>query len=572
MTISKNLKSSIWFAWLLIVPIGIWLIYQIYPPAPVDANLDLFAFLLLMAVVAAMPMVVNNTPIFLIQWVSLAVFLTYGIFIEIILIQIALLVLLMRLRIPKTDAYRYPLNSLMFFIVSLFSGLLFYSLGGTHGENFANEPYNLFLGTVYGVSNYGFNQVILIMLQMFVFKQKGPYFGKDFIWESVTTIITFPIGFVLYELYKDMGIISLLFVGIPFASLSIILSLYYSSDKVNHYLQNAAEIGHQLAERLKANEVVDLFIQKLIEMLPVNYAYILDVVSNDELKLISRVEHGQILQPQAEYLKKGDGICGMVWESRKPVIFHARKEWRNMDTSFLPLAAESILSVPIVRNNQVVGVLVLAANKKRAFEKSQLMIVDILCSYFAIAVENARHYEKTKKNSEHCALTGLYNYRYFENMLSSEFAKLQNNERTLLSLILLDIDHFKKVNDTYGHQSGNEILCELALRLKEIIGSRGTVARYGGEEFVALLPDMEKDEAMELAEQVRIMIADRPFMLLQSMEEDGKQLLVQITASIGVATAPQDADDSLSLIRHADRALYVGAKRSGRNRVAEYVK
>lgn len=572
MNLSNILKSSIWFAWLLIVPTGIWLIYQIYPPAPVDANLDLFAFLLLMAVVAAMPMVVNNTPIFLIQWVSLAVFLTYGIFIEMILMQIALLVLLMRLRIPKPDAYRYPLNSLMFFIVSLLSGLLFYALGGTHGENFANEPYNLFLGTVYGVSNYAFNQVILTMLQMFVFKRKGPYFGKDFIWESVTTIITFPIGFVLYELYKDMGIISLLFVGIPFASLSVILSLYYSSDKVNQYLQNAAEIGHQLAERLKANEVVDLFIQKLIEMLPVNYAYILDVVSTDELKLISRVEHGQILEPQAEHLKKGDGICGMVWESRKPVIFHARKEWRKLDTFFLPYVAESILSVPIVRNNQVVGVLVLAANKKRAFEKSQLMIVDILCSYFAIAVENARHYERTKKNSEHCALTGLYNYRYFENMLSSEFAKLQNNERKLLSLILLDIDHFKKVNDTYGHQSGNEILCELALRLKEIIGSRGTVARYGGEEFVALLPDMEKAEAMELAEQVRIMIADRPFTLLQSMEEDGKQLLVPITASIGVATAPQDADDSLSLIRHADRALYVGAKRSGRNRVAEYVK
>lgn len=157
-------------------------------------------------------------------------------------------------------------------------------------------------------------------------------------------------------------------------------------------------------------------------------------------------------------------------------------------------------------------------------------------------------------------------------MLSSEFGKLQKGKRGLLSLILLDIDHFKSVNDTYGHQSGNEILIELAERLRNRIGDIGTVARYGGEEFVLLLPDMMKGDALKLAEQIRLLIANEPFTLLQSMDEEGKQILIDITASIGVATAPQDAEDSLALIRHADRALYVGAKRSGRNRVAEYVK
>ncbi|HAQ06106.1 MAG TPA: GGDEF domain-containing protein [Bacillus bacterium] len=572
MKVSPMIKKSIWFVWLLTVPIGIWVTYQVYPPSINGSIIDVLAFLLMMSVVAAMPMVVNNTPIFLIQWVSLAVFLTYGIFVEIVLVQIALIVLLARLKIQKADAYRYPLNSMMFFIVSLLSGLLFYTLGGTHGASLANEPNNIFLGTVYGISNYAFNTIILVLVQIFIIKLTGPYFGKDFIWETVTTLITFPIGFVLYELHKDMGLLSLLFVGIPFASLSIILSLYYSSDKINQFLQNAAEIGHQLAERLKADEVIDLFVQKLIEMLPVDYSYILDVVDNKELKLIHKVEFGEILEPVAEPLRKGEGISGLVWAKMEPVLFHSRKEWKQINSGYVPPRAESILSVPIVRNNQVVGVLVLASKKKRAFEKSQLMIVDILCSHFAVAVDNARHHEKTKEYSERCALTGLYNYRYFENLLTSEFEKLQFGQRKLLSLILLDIDHFKSVNDTYGHQSGNEILCELALRLKEMIGDIGTAARYGGEEFVILLPDMMKDDALELAEKVRLLIADKPFTLLQSMDEEGKQQLVKITASIGVATAPQDADDSLALIRHADRALYVGAKRSGRNRVAEYVK
>jgi diguanylate cyclase (GGDEF)-like protein len=196
------------------------------------------------------------------------------------------------------------------------------------------------------------------------------------------------------------------------------------------------------------------------------------------------------------------------------------------------------------------------------------MIVDILCSYFAVAIENAKHYELTKMQSERCSLTKLYNYRYFEHLLTEEFEKLYQFERELLSLIILDIDHFKAVNDTYGHQSGNEILCELANRVSNIIGGRGTVARYGGEEFVVLLPDVDKEDAYQIAELIRESIANWPFTLTQSLDSDKHQ--ARITASFGVATAPEDAEDALALIRHADRALYVGAKRAGRNRVAEY--
>ena len=157
MKITPMIKKSIWFSWLLVVPVGLWLTYQVYPPPPDLSVWEVFTFLLLMSVVAAMPMVVNNTPIFLIQWVSLAVFLTYGIFVEMVLMQISVLILLMRLRVQKSDVYRFPLNSLMFFIVSLVSGLVFYALGGTHGEHLTDDPYTYFLGTVYGISNYGVN-------------------------------------------------------------------------------------------------------------------------------------------------------------------------------------------------------------------------------------------------------------------------------------------------------------------------------------------------------------------------------------------------------------------------------
>lgn len=153
-----------------------------------------------------------------------------------------------------------------------------------------------------------------------------------------------------------------------------------------------------------------------------------------------------------------------------------------------------------------------------------------------------------------------------------EYNNLEAGNRKNLSLIMLDLDHFKVINDNYGHQSGNEILIQLAERLRALISTKGTVARYGGEEFVILLPDTEREEALHIAEYVRGTIANQPFTLHDSLDESNKQMMVRITASIGVSTAPQDADDTMALIRHADRALYTGAKQAGRNRVAQYVK
>ncbi|MEH7439879.1 sensor domain-containing diguanylate cyclase [Neobacillus drentensis] len=566
--VKPQTKQAIFLVWFLLVPTGLWFTYHTYPLEINGHWIDLIAFLLLTSVVASMPIVINEMYIFLIQWVALATFLRFGLFVEIIFAQIAVVVLLLKLRIlRKGELFRLPLNLIMFFFVSFLSGGLYYLLGGDTGEKLQINADFLFLAVLYAVLSYTLNQVILAFNLYVIYKSKDPFFGKELFVETITTLITFPIGFILYILYIQVGLLALLFVGIPFVSLSMIFNLYYSSEKINEYLQKAAEIGHQMAERLLIDDVVDLFIQKLSEMLPVDYAYILEA-SGGELKLIRRIEDGNSLSNDEQTLSIHEGISGMVWANRKAFLFKTKKEWIEYSNGYIPKDAESILGVPIIRSKKLIGVLLLASRRKRAYEKSQLMIIDILCSHFAVAIENARHYEQTKRQSERCALTNLYNYRYFENMLTEEFEKLTRFERKMLSLIILDIDHFKNVNDTYGHQSGNEILCELANRLSKLVGGRGTVARYGGEEFVVLLPDVSKEDAYQMAELIRQSIANWPFSISQSLDQ--KQQQVKITASIGVATAPEDAEDSLALIRHADRALYVGAKRAGRNRVAEY--
>ncbi|MGD6968987.1 sensor domain-containing diguanylate cyclase [Rossellomorea vietnamensis] len=567
MGISRTQEMIIWIVWALLVPAGIYFTYQFFPPVNADV-LSMSAFILFAIIISVMPIIINGLPILLIQWVSLAAFLKFGLFFEVVLLQVAIVSHMIRLRIGKNDFYRVPWNSIMFFLMSVFSGVVYYAIGGTIG--FSSVEALFIPALVYQVSSILLNQVLLIGFHVFL-NRKIKLFGEDLKWDFSAMLIMFPMGLGLFFLEYHIGPIALFLIGLPFLSGAMILRLYNSSEQINQYLQKSVEIGHQLTESLQVNEVLQLFLDKILQTLPVEYAYILDV-KGDELVLLRRVENNENKSINLPPLKKNEGISGLVWGTGKSALFHNRSDWTEVAKGYMPDNVESVLSVPIVRNQKVRGVLLLASSKKKAYRKYQLMIVDILCSYLGVAIANARHYEATKRSSERCALTKLYNYRYFENLLATEFSALHNGERTNLSLVMLDIDHFKSVNDNYGHQSGNEILFELARRLETLIGDEGTVARYGGEEFIILLPDTTKEDAFLIAEIVRRTIADRPFILHSNLEVERKTVNLKVTASIGVASAPLDADDSMSLIRHADRALYTGAKQAGRNRVAEYVK
>lgn len=162
-------------------------------------------------------------------------------------------------------------------------------------------------------------------------------------------------------------------------------------------------------------------------------------------------------------------------------------------------------------------------------------------------------------------LTGVYNVRYFREFLQMEIARAPRQSAPF-SLIFLDVDHFKGYNDTYGHIEGDRILCQLAGLLLKRFRKMDLIARYGGEEFVILLPETSKDVAFTLAEETRRAIAEHPF-------ECGKEAVSKrrITASMGVASFPDDGEDPETLLRKADAALY-RAKAEGRNCVRRGMK
>ncbi len=153
-------------------------------------------------------------------------------------------------------------------------------------------------------------------------------------------------------------------------------------------------------------------------------------------------------------------------------------------------------------------------------------------------------------------LTGVYNRRYLNTHLESLLTGAESRDK-VTSILLLDIDHFKQVNDQYGHQAGDAVLKEVALRIEDRLRSFDTIARYGGEEFVVVMPETDSNLAAGVAERLRVMIADTP------MAFEDRKIAVTISLGLASARAGETAD---SVIGRADQALY-GAKNSGRNRV-----
>ncbi|MDX8364047.1 sensor domain-containing diguanylate cyclase [Cytobacillus sp. IB215665] len=563
-------KNILWVFWAIYTPLVLYLVFSNTSPLLYENAQDILLFLILMIIVCFFPIIVNETPIFFGQAVLLAVFLSFGLFVEMVVMQLSIVVLLLRLRISKSDLYRYPLNSIMFISISIIGGLVYYSLGGTHGDEIVSLTQIVIPIIGYLVAIFISNQLFLAIIDYVKYKRKikKSLLSRDMLWEVITTCILIPFGLILFLLYEQLGIQALIYTGLPFICIVTMIQLYNSSRKVNNYLQRASEIGHQLAEQLKVEQVIDLFLEKLTMMFPVDLAYILDVVNDDTLNLIRYYECSEEKKLTIPPLQKYEGIAGEVWASKKPVIYHSRNNWKSVMNGCLPSTVESVMAVPVVRNQTVVSVIVLASHKKRAYKKYQLMLVDLLGSYLAVAIENARHYEEAKHKSEHDGLTKIYNYQYFEGLLSQEMDVLSKKDwYKTLSIILIDIDHFKAVNDTYGHQSGNDILRDTAMLLTEIVGNEGTVARYGGEEFIILLPFYDRQSAFSLAEEIRKKIATRPFHITGNLS-DKKVKQVKITASIGIATSPYDGENPIELIRTADRAMYTGAKQAGRNKVA----
>ena len=185
-------------------------------------------------------------------------------------------------------------------------------------------------------------------------------------------------------------------------------------------------------------------------------------------------------------------------------------------------------------------------------------MVVFLAEQGGVAIENVLLHEETTRLSLTDGLTGVWNRRYFQMQFRQVLATATRFARPF-SLLMLDLDHFKDVNDNFGHQRGDEILVEVAQRINDALREVDTFARYGGEEFICLLSETDMSGAQTTADKILRAIRATPF-----GEKSGAPL--RLTVSIGIASYPEHGDSFGSLVDAADKALY-RAKQEGRDRV-----
>ncbi|CDG85476.1 diguanylate cyclase domain protein [Janthinobacterium agaricidamnosum NBRC 102515 = DSM 9628] len=222
----------------------------------------------------------------------------------------------------------------------------------------------------------------------------------------------------------------------------------------------------------------------------------------------------------------------------------------------------------MLRNKRLIGSLNLASADVSRFTPSLgTDFIKHMASIIAICLENVISNEMLKYIGLTDSLTGVYNRRYIDRRLLEEIARARR-QSYCISCMYIDIDHFKRVNDSAGHQGGDEVLREVAARIRHELRRSDALGRFGGEEFVVLLIDADLDSAVYVAERIRASIADVPFDLLSGVKID-------VSTSIGVASLDGALDDSpieeaaRQLVAQADNALYQ-AKDQGRNQVVSF--
>jgi two-component system cell cycle response regulator len=253
-------------------------------------------------------------------------------------------------------------------------------------------------------------------------------------------------------------------------------------------------------------------------------------------------------------------VVNMALENKQLFYASDMTDYRIPGMPFRTGDVRSMMIFPLLYENDLLGILVMLSDKKNFLYPVQTDMLKVMCNQAVTSLANARLHGEIQQMATTDGLTGLFNHRLFQEKLSEELKRL-NRFSEPVSLLLADIDYFKKVNDSYGHPVGDSVLRGVAEIIRETVREVDIPARYGGEEFAVILPGADTDGAKIIAERLRKTVMGRSF--------SSDDAVFKVTLSIGISTSPADAGDKEGVIEKADQALY-HAKHNGRNQSASW--
>jgi diguanylate cyclase (GGDEF)-like protein len=323
------------------------------------------------------------------------------------------------------------------------------------------------------------------------------------------------------------------------------------------------ELGKALTSSLQLDQVLRTIMEKINEVLrPDTWSLLLMDVDKGELYFQIATGVGAEALKDVR-IKLGQGLAGWVAQTGEVVVvpdtskdsrFFAQVDERTK------METRSIVAVPVRFRDHCLGVIELInCIGPEGFSKRDLALLEALADYAAIAIENARHVQRIHELTITDDCTSLYNARHLNFMLDTELYR-SHRYAFEFSLIFIDLDHFKNINDTHGHLMGSKLLAEIGSAIKEKCRMIDLAFRYGGDEFVILLPQTSKENALNVARRLHKLIRGTTWL-------DDAGLRVRVTPSVGVASYPVDSRTKEGLLHLADEAMYL-VKNTNRDSVA----
>lgn len=323
------------------------------------------------------------------------------------------------------------------------------------------------------------------------------------------------------------------------------------------------EIGKALTSTLDFQEVLRVIMKIIADQFkPRDWSLLLVDEESEEL-YFAIVVGAASEKLKAVRLKMGEGIAGWVAQHGRPLITANAyqdprfAQWVDQRTGF---ETKSIVCLPLISKGRTLGVIELLNLAAGRFSERKLELLAALADFAAIAVENARYVQRIQDLSIIDDVTGLYNSRHLHTLLETEISRSLRYSGPF-SVIFLDLDYFKQVNDQYGHLVGSRLLHEIGQVLRANLRTVDWATRYGGDEFVLILPRTGRKEALLVAQRLRHALNETAFLTSENLN-------LRITASFGIATFPEDAKTKEDVIRMADQAMY-RVKRSTRDAIAQ---
>lgn len=359
-----------------------------------------------------------------------------------------------------------------------------------------------------------------------------------------------------------------------------IINKYHLSQKIqlsSKELTSFYEFTKKISSTLELDVIFNHVVDTLGRVLEADTLAITLLDREKNTSILKRVGRERREDIEGKIVPHYDTLIGLVVETKRYFYsedFSAREKYRSVLGKEIDFACgiKDIKSILIYlltepktqedEEENILGCIIIGRKTKRVFNEGERSLAEIMSQEAAKAISNSLAYIKIKELAITDGLTGLYNYRYFHERLSEALARSKRFPENV-SLILVDVDKFKQLNDTYGHQVGDMVLKSLAQAISEELRRIDILARYGGDEFAIILPHTSENGAKRVAEKIRQRTEG---MLLRFKGQE-----IRVTLTMGISTYAENSSTSTedSLIEKADRALYE-AKRLGRNRVIHY--